>query len=145
VARDYEPRCPAITSKGEPCQGYVHPGKEFCPAHDPARAEARKAAASKAGRVRTHVEFKEVKAQLRQLADDVLVGRQNRADAAVVSQVLGVWAKVAEAEVRLRQLEEAQLVETQLRVREQEELTKRLEELEDLLAEKNGGRRGWGA
>jgi hypothetical protein len=70
VARDYEPRCPAITSKGEPCQGYVHPGKEFCPAHDPARAEARKVAASKAGRVRTHTEFREVKAQLRELAED---------------------------------------------------------------------------
>ena len=140
MARDYEPRCPAITSKGAPCQGYVHPGKEFCPAHDPARAEARKVAASKAGRVRTHTEFREVKAQLRELAEDVLAGRRNRADAAVVSQVLGVWAKVAEAEVRLRQLEESQIVETQLRVEEQRELVGRLEELEELLAEKNGRR-----
>lgn len=85
MPRDYEPRCPAITSQGNPCQGYVHDGKEYCPSHDPARVEARKAAAAKAGRARTHVEFREVKAQLRQLADDVLAGRRNRADAAVVS------------------------------------------------------------
>ena len=143
MARDYEPRCPAITSKGEPCQGYVHPGKEFCPAHDPARAEARKVAASKAGRVRTHTEFKEVKAQLRKLADDVLAGRTSRADGAVVAQILGTWSKVAEAEVRLRQLEEIQATEIGLKVEEQRDLVKRLEELEDLLAEKNGARRGW--
>ena len=129
-----ERKCPSITSKGEPCQGYVHPGKEFCPSHDPARAEARKAAASKAGRVRTHTEFREVKAQLRQLADDVLAGRQNRADAAVVSQVLGVWAKVAEAEVRLRHFEEIDLPEFK-------EVVGRLEELEDRLAEQQGGNR----
>ena len=139
-----ERKCPAITAAGEGCRGYVHPGKTYCPAHDPNRAQARRTAASKAGRVRTHTEFREVKAQLRQLADDVLAGRQNRADAAVVSQVLGVWAKVAEAEVRLREFEESRIVETQLKVEEQRELVGRLEELEALLSEKNG-RRGWGA
>jgi hypothetical protein len=119
-----ETRCPAITSKGEPCQGYVHPGRTYCPAHDPARAEARKAAASKAGRVRTHTEFKEVKQQLRGLADDMLAGNVARADAAVVAQVLGVWAKVAEAEVRLRQFEEIELPEFR-------ELVGRLEAIEE--------------
>ncbi len=138
-------KCPGITAKGTQCQGIVRAGSDYCPAHDPNRAEARKAAASKAGRIRTHAEFREVKAQLRQLANDVLEGRQNRADAAVISQVLGTRCKAAEAEVRLRQLEESQIVETQLRVEEQRELVGRLEELESLLAEKNGRRSGWGA
>ena len=130
-------KCPAITAAGEGCRGYVHPGKGYCPAHDPARAQARKEAASKAGRVRTHTEFKEVKAQLRRLADDVLAGRQNRADAAVVAQVLGVWAKVAEAEVRLRQFEEIDLPEFK-------EVVGRLEALEEAQALGEGGS-GWGA
>jgi hypothetical protein len=129
-----ETRCPAITSKGEPCQGYVHPGHSWCPAHDPARAEARKKAAAKAGRVRTHTEFKEVKTQLRNLADDVLAGNVVRADAAVVAQVLGVWAKVAEAEVRLRQFEEIELPEFT-------EVVSRLEQLEELQRLRRGN--GW--
>ena len=132
-----ERKCPAITAAGEGCRGYVHPGKTYCPAHDPNRAQARRTAASKAGRVRTHTEFREVKAQLRQLADDVLAGRQNRADAAVVSQVLGVWARVAEAEVRLRQFEEIALPEFK-------EVVSRLEELESLLNERKE-RTSWGA
>ncbi len=129
-----ETRCPAITSKGDPCQGYVHPGKTYCPAHDPARAEARKKAAARAGRVRTHTEFKEVKQQLRALADDVLEGNVPRADAAVVAQVLGVWAKVAEAEVRLREFEEVTLPEFK-------EVVTRLENLEELQALRQGN--GW--
>ena len=103
-------KCPGITAKGKPCQGYVHPGKTYCPAHDPARAEARKEVAVKAGRRRSH-EFQAVKQELRQLANDVRSGAMNRADAAVIGQILGTWAKVAEAHVKLRQFEEVELPE----------------------------------
>lgn len=130
-----EQRCPAITAKGAPCEGYVHPGRTYCPSHDPARAEARKQAASKAGRVRTHTEFKEVKEQLRRLADEVLAGDVSRADAAVVSQILGVWAKVAEAEVRLRQFEEIEKPEF-------EQVLERIETLEEQYSARGGE---WGA
>jgi len=42
--------CAAITRNGHPCKGLVRPGSDHCPAHDPARADARRRAASKAVR-----------------------------------------------------------------------------------------------
>ncbi len=109
-----KPPCPAITSAGKPCAGYVHPGKEFCPAHDPDRVEARKAAAAKAGS-RKRNEIVEVKKQLRRLANNVLSGDVDRADASVCAQILGVWLKAADL---------------QRKVQEQDELLVRIEELE---------------
>jgi hypothetical protein len=127
-------KCPAITRSGESCREFVRPGDELCVAHDPDRAEERKAAASKAGRSKTTAEFREVKAQLRQLANDVLAHKVNRADASVVAQVLGVWCKAAEAEVRLRQFEEIELPEFT-------EVVSRLEQLEELQSLSQGN--GW--
>jgi hypothetical protein len=127
-------KCPAITRSGESCRGFVRPGDEFCVAHDPDRAEERKAAASKAGRSKTTAEFREVKAQLRQLANDVLSGRVDKGRASVVAQVLGVWCKVTEAEVRTREFQEIQLPEF-------EEVVRRVEAIEELQALRGGN--GW--
>jgi hypothetical protein len=127
-------KCPAITRSGQSCRGFVRPGDEFCVAHDPDRAEERRAAASKAGRSRTTAEFREVKAQLRQLANDVLSGRVDKGRASVVAQILGVWCKTAEAEVRLREFEEIQLPEFK-------EVVVRLEHLEELQSLSRGN--GW--
>jgi hypothetical protein len=137
-------KCPAITGKGEPCQGFVHPSKEYCPAHDPDRAEARRSAASKAGRSRAGSELHILKQKLITLGDDVMAGRAHRGDAAVAAQCWGVAVKAVEAEVKVRELQESKLVETQLKVAEQRDLLVRLEELESLLAQrKEEGR--WGA
>jgi hypothetical protein len=143
-------RCPAITSKGEPCRGYVHPGKTYCPAHDPDRAEARRGAASKAGRSRAGSELHSIKRKLIQLGDDVLSGKANRGNAAVAATCYGTAIKAVEAELKVRELEESRIVETQLRVQEQNELIGRLEELEERLAmEKKTAQpmegRRWGA
>jgi hypothetical protein len=54
------------------------------------REGARRRAASKAARNKPDAELKGVKAQLQALADAVLSGDLERADAAVVSQVLNV-------------------------------------------------------
>ena len=134
-------KCPGITRSGEACRGVVRPGDTYCVAHDPTRAEERKVAASKAGRIKHSQEFREVKAQLRQLANDVLDGKQDKSRASVVAQVLGVWSRVSEAEARLRELEESRIIETNLKVREQMELIGRLEALEEQMAtnEKRGG------
>jgi len=103
----------------------VHPGHTYCPAHDPKRADARKKAASKAGRSKPGSELSEVKGTLRQLADDVLEGKRDRADASVAAQILGVFLRAVEAERKIR---------------EQEDFEARLSALEELQEkERRGG------
>jgi hypothetical protein len=136
-------KCPAITGKGKPCEGFVYPSKTYCPAHDPARTEARRKAASKAGRSKTCGELSLLKQKLITLGDDVLAGRIHRGDAAVAVTAYGTAAKVVEAGAKVRELEEARLVETQLRIEEQREIVQRMEELEQVLQNKEGNR--WGA
>src|SRR4051812_417312 len=136
-------KCPAITGKGEPCKGYVHPGHTYCPAHDPARDEARKRSASKAGRSRAGSELHTLKQKLIQLGDDVMDGSAHRGDAAVAAQCYGVAIKAVEAEVKVRELQEARLIETQLKIEEQRELVARLEALEEVLDERKQGTGGY--
>ncbi len=78
----------------------------MCAAHDPARAEARRLAASKAGRARPNNELAQIKVKLLGLADDVLAGTVDRADAAVVSQVLNVFLRSVEIQRRTSDLGE---------------------------------------
>jgi hypothetical protein len=77
--------CPVIKPNGERCRGIVGAGNDYCPAHDPARKDARRRAASKAARSKPDARIKGVKGQLQDLADRVLSGELERADAAVVS------------------------------------------------------------
>ncbi len=136
-------KCPAITGKGQPCQGFVHPSKEYCPAHDPDRVEARRASASKAGRSKTGSELHSLKEKLTNIGDDILAGRLDRGDAAVAVTAYGTAAKVVEALVKLREFEESRLVETQLKVEEQREIIERMESLEAALErQQQEGRRG---
>jgi hypothetical protein len=64
------------------------------------------------------------------LADDVLEGRQDKGVAAVASQIFNVYLRA---------------VSVELKVREQQEITERLEELETLLEQRKGKRRYYGA
>jgi hypothetical protein len=123
------PKCAAIAGSGKPCKGLVRAGNDFCPAHDPSRAEARSKAAAKAGRTKWGGELAEVKAQLRTLADDVVAGTIDKGRGSVAAQIIGVFARV---------------VEVERKVKEQDELIERLEDLEALLAEKKEQNR-WGA
>jgi hypothetical protein len=69
-----------------------------------------------------------IKARLSDLADDVLEGRQDRADAAVAGQLFNTYLRA---------------VAVELRAREQLELIERLEALEEMLEARQGaGRRG---
>jgi DNA gyrase/topoisomerase IV subunit A len=112
--------CSAIKQNGERCRGIATTGSDYCPAHDPARAEDRRKAASKAARARHDPEIRELKDLLKDLYAAVLEGRVDRAAAAVANQI---------ANTRLRALE------VERRVREQEELEERMDELEELLEE----------
>ena len=133
-------KCPSISRKGESCRGIVPAGATYCHAHDPRYVEQRKRAAAVGGAFKSKglAEYKAVKAQLRQLADDVLEGEINRADAAVVAQVLGAWCKVCEAEVKLRSFQEIDLVEFH-------EMRGRIEAIEQDQYERKGATNGWPA
>jgi hypothetical protein len=116
------PRCAGKKGDGSPCERIVGSSREYCYAHDPAFAEDRKKAAAKAAKSpakgRSNTEIREIKGQLRYLYAAVLEGVVGRQDAAVANQI---------ANTQLR------AIELERRVREQDELEERVDELEDLL------------
>jgi hypothetical protein len=121
--------CSGIKADGGRCKAQAIRGSAYCVGHAPEQAEARRRRASKGGkrggRGRPQAELTEIKQRLSDLADDVLEGRQDRAVAAVASQVLNVYLRA---------------VSVELKVREQQEITERLEELEALLEQRKGER-----
>ena len=121
------PRCAGKKGDGTPCERIVGSSQEYCYAHDPAFAENRKRAASKAARSpaksRSTTEIREIKVKLKDLYAAVLEGGAERAAAAVANQI---------ANTQLR------AIELERRVREQDELEERLDELGDLLEEAEG-------
>ena len=114
--------CSGITGSGDRCRAIAITGSDWCHAHHPDRADARRRSASKGGkrggRGRPVVELASIKKKLEGLADDVLAGSVDRSDAAVISQIYNVVLRA---------------ISTSLKAREQEELEARIEELEALL------------
>jgi predicted RNA-binding Zn ribbon-like protein len=127
-------RCPGTKRDNSPCTVSVEPPQTYCWWHDPANADARKQAAARggkrAGRGRPQAELSDIKRRLSDLADDVLEGRQDKAVAAVASQVLNVYLRAVSVEMKLK---------------EQLELMERLTSLEEALGHNEGGSRSWGA
>ncbi len=119
-------RCAGIKRDGGRCAAIVD--GSFCYQHDPARAEERRRAASRAGKSKPSRELASVKRQLQELADGVLDGGVDRAAAAVVGQLLNVLLRA---------------VELGRKIKETEELEDRIEQLERA-QEQRGGKR-WGA
>jgi hypothetical protein len=119
-------RCAGTKRDSSPCTATVEPPHRFCWWHDPANADKRRRAASKAGKSKPSRELAGIKQRLSDLADDVLEGRQDRAVAAVASQVLNVFLRA---------------VSVELKAREQQDITERLEELETLLEQRREERR----
>jgi len=103
----------------------VEPGKTYCHHHDPSRQEARRRAASRAGRAKPSREIVAIRGRLSDLAEAVLEGTVDRADAAVAGQLLGTVVRA---------------IGMELKIRETEDLARRLEELEGLLEEGDGWR-----
>ena len=112
-------RCPGTKRDGSGCTVSVEPPQTYCWWHDPTNAAVRKQAASRggkrAGRGRPQAEITSIKEQLQDLADRILGGDLDRADGAVVSQILNVKLRA---------------ISTELAVREQLELIERMEALE---------------
>jgi phage-related tail protein len=123
-------RCGGIKRDGSPCTATVQSPQRFCWWHDPANAQQRQRAASKAGKSKPSRELIGIKTRLSALADDVLTGDVDKGVAAVASQVLNVYLRA---------------VSVELKAREQLELIERLEALEEALEKNSGGGRRWGA
>ena len=119
-------KCGAITRSGERCRGIAIDGSGLCYAHHPDHADARQRAAraggKRGGRGRPLVEVAGMKAQLSDLYSSVLSGTLEPKIGSVLAQI---------ANVRIR------LVETELKVREQQELVERIEELEGVLDQRD--------
>jgi hypothetical protein len=124
-------KCAAITAAGGACKGTPVSGGSYCYVHDPATKAERKRSGSRGGRLggrgRPQMEIAGIKKQLQTIADGVLDGSVNRADGAVVAQILGVLIKA---------------MNTELAIKEQLEVVGRLEELEDELQRQDGRRYG---
>ena len=122
-------KCTAITRGGDRCKGIAIDSSDYCYAHHPDHAAARKRAAhrggKRGGRGRPQAELTDIKQRLSELADDVLEGRQDKGVAAVASQVLNVYLRA---------------VSVELKAREQLELIERLEALEEALEQRKGQR-----
>ena len=110
-------------------------GYGYCYGHRPDLEEERRRSASRAGkrggRGRSRAPIKEIadlKAQLEDLAEDVLEGRRDKGVAVVVNQILNT---------RLR------AIELERKIKETEELEERLEALERTAT--GGTDRPWGA
>jgi hypothetical protein len=119
-------RCAGTKRDNSPCTATVEPPQRFCWWHDPANADKRRRAASKAGKAKPNRELASIKTRLSNLADDVLADKVDKGVAAVASQVLNVYLRAMSVE---------------LRVREQMELIERLESLEEGLEQQRGERR----
>ena len=117
-------RCIGLTAKGDLCKGVAARGSDWCPAHDPARKDARRRNASRAARSKPGREMKDLKAQLETLAEDVLAGDTEPKVGAVVNQLLTTRTR---------------LLETERKIRETEDLAARVEELDLLLKDRDQG------
>jgi hypothetical protein len=121
-------RCTAITRGGGRCRGVATDGSGLCYSHDPDHEQDRRRAARKGGkrggRGRPTTELTRLRDRFEELADKVLEGSVERGAGAVAGQLLnGARACVRDG----------------LAAREQEELVARLEELEGVLAQRDGG------
>jgi hypothetical protein len=112
-------RCPGIKRDGGRCTVIVNGSQTtYCYQHDPKRAEERKRNASRAARSKPSRELGALKGQLRAVADGVLSGALEPRRGAVAVQALSALTRALEQERKIK---------------EADELTERLDALEDLV------------
>lgn len=116
-----ERRCPAINKRGERCKRYAAPGDDFCSAHDSRRAELRKVAASKAGRAfHPARESAQIRRRILALAQEVKDGK-------VEPQIAYAFSALCNTAIGTLRID--------LKVKEMEEIDRRLDDLESRLRE----------
>jgi hypothetical protein len=123
-------RCTGHKKDGTPCTLTARGNSAYCWAHDPSNAEQRTRNATKAGRVKTvNGQIVEIKAQLKELMDGVVEGKKDKARVSVAAQVAGVLVRYYELERRIKV---------------DEDLEKRIEELEAVAESRQGGGSSYG-
>ncbi len=123
-----ERQCQATKANGQRCKGAASGSRGLCWAHAPENSEQRRRTASRGGKGKPSREIRDLKKQLDDLAEDVLEGRVERSDAAVVNQILNTRAR---------------LIELERKIKEADELEARLDILEQASESQRG--RPWGA
>jgi hypothetical protein len=121
--------CTGIKRNGSPCTLPSTGSSGLCWAHDPANAERRRRGQSRGGRNKPSRELQAIKQRLSDLADDVLADRVDRGNAAVAGQLLNTVIRA---------------VVVELKVKEQQDILERVDELENMLDRQDKGR-GYGA
>ena len=91
-------QCSAVKPNGGRCERIVGASQPYCYAHDPAHSEERQRAASRAGKSKGNRALRDIKQQLKTLAEDVLADRVDRADAIAVNQCLNTLLRALEME-----------------------------------------------
>jgi hypothetical protein len=128
------PVCAGIKRDGGRCTATVEQPQTHCWWHDPANADKRRRAASKAARSKPNRELSEIKELLKDLTERVLgeegTERLETGPAAVANQLINT---------RLRAIEQER------KIRETEDLEARIEALELVAQARQKGARPWGA
>jgi hypothetical protein len=100
-------KCSGITQAGTACKGIPIDDSQYCYMHHPETIDERRMHGSKGGkrggRGRPQMEAASVKAQLQDLADGVLDGSIERADASVVSQILNIKLRAITTEIQVKE------------------------------------------
>ncbi len=122
-----------VKASGDVCKAIPVKGEGWCYEHHPQYQDRRRRDGHKGGkrggRGRPVAELSELKRRFEELAEDVLSGKVDRADAAVAGQLLNYAVRT---------------VAVGLKAKEVEELEARLAELESLLERQGeGGGRRW--
>jgi hypothetical protein len=94
--------CTATKRDGSPCTLPPNGSSDLCWAHDPTNAARRRRGQSRGGRNKPGREIVAIRGRLSNLADDVLAGRVDRADAAVAGQLLVSVIRAIGTELRVR-------------------------------------------
>jgi hypothetical protein len=98
--------CAGTKRDGSRCTATVEPPRTYCWWHDPENAEARRRAASKAGKSRPSRELPGIKSQLQDLTRDVLAGDLETGRAAVANQLINTRLRAIEQERKNRETED---------------------------------------
>src|SRR5215204_7027938 len=99
-------RCAATKRDSSPCTATVEPPQRFCWWHDPANADKRRRAASKAGKSKPSRELPSIKSLLEDLTERVLSGELETGRAAVANQLINTRLRAIEQERKVRELED---------------------------------------
>ena len=98
--------CTATKKDSTPCTLPATGPHGLCWAHDPANADARRRGQSRGGKGKASRELSAIKRRVSELAEGVIGGDVDRADAAVAGQLYNVVLRAVATEIKVKEVEE---------------------------------------